>query len=94
METGLRALLTTNGVDAQVIAWLGSETQMCRAMKVFANWVGSKAQLQAAVLEHIADFRTSRAQLDALKQMHVLCMSNFKGGGCKLLKADDVRAEK
>ena len=68
METGLRALLTTNGVDAQVIAWLGSDTQMCRTMKVFANWVDNRNELQAAVLEHIADFRTSRAQLGALKQ--------------------------
>ena len=68
METGLRALLTNNGVEESVIEWLGSNAQGCRTMKVFANWVDSKSELQATVLDHITDLRASRAQLGALKQ--------------------------
>ena len=50
MDTNLRALLTTSGVDAQVIAWLESEVQQCRTMKVFANWVDDRNEPKASVL--------------------------------------------
>ena len=67
MDTHLRSLLTTNGVDAKVIAWLAAEPQQCLTMKVFANWVDDRNELKSAVLEQVSGITSSRAQLGALK---------------------------
>ena len=66
MHDDLKSLLKTNEVPDNVI--LGTEKLGCHAVKMFANWVDQKSELQAAILDHCGTDKQNRVALAGLKQ--------------------------
>ena len=65
MQSDLTALFKSNGVPTSVINVLC--TAGCNSLKMFANWVENKAELQASVLDGTSD-STNKTALASLKQ--------------------------
>ena len=65
MEGDLQALLRANGVSDNVLKWMTEEG--CVSIKLFANWVDTREQINNSILEKTTD-RGNAAVLAALKQ--------------------------
>jgi uncharacterized membrane protein YgcG len=79
MDEGLSALLKSHGVDEKIIVYLGKATTACYTVENFANWVDTRCQLEARIL-NLTDLKGDPGQLARLKQAWRQADSNITRG--------------